>query len=230
METRVMKIDLNGLTFQYRETGEPSAPPLIALHALGQNAESWDHVAAVFGQNYRVLALDQRGHGGSTRTGIYSFELMCEDLHLFANEMGLERFTLIGHSMGGTVSYLFSERYPTRIDQLVIEDTPPPFFNKKIEIPPEPTEELPFDWLVIPSILQQLNEPNPEWWARLNEIVSPTLIIGGGSTSHVPQEKLKEVSELIPTCEFVTIEGAGHNVHHANCPAFLAVVKAFLNV
>lgn len=76
METRVKQIDLNGLIFQYRETGDLSAPPLIALHALGQNAESWDEVAAVLGEKYRVLALDQRGHGGSARTGIYSFELM----------------------------------------------------------------------------------------------------------------------------------------------------------
>ena len=231
METRVKQIDLKGLIFQYRETGEMSAQPLIALHALGQNAESWDGVAAVLGGKYRVLALDQRGHGGSTRTGIYSFELMCEDLLLFANAMGSERFTLMGHSMGGTVSYLFSERHPSRIERLVVEDTPPPFLHKKIEIPSEPPGyQLPFDWFVLPSILQQLNEPNPEWWARLTEILSPTLIIGGGSTSPVPQNKLKEVSDLIRTCELVTIEGAGHNVHEANLLAFLAAVKPFLNV
>ena len=36
MEIRVKQIELNGLTFQYRETGEPSAPPIVALHALGK--------------------------------------------------------------------------------------------------------------------------------------------------------------------------------------------------
>ncbi|MGE7623629.1 alpha/beta fold hydrolase [Viridibacillus sp. NPDC096237] len=230
MEISVKQIDLNGLIFQYRETGEVSAPPLIALHALGQNSESWDEVATVLGERYRVLALDLRGHGGSARTGTYSFEQMSEDLLLFANAMGLERFTLIGHSMGGTVSYLFSETYPSRIEHLVIEDTPPPFHNEKIEIPSKPSEQLPFDWIVVPSILQQLNEPNPEWWTRLPEILTPTLIIGGGSTSTVPQDKLKEVSDLIPTCELVTIEGAGHHVHNSNLLAFLDTVKPFLNV
>ncbi|MDR7079725.1 pimeloyl-ACP methyl ester carboxylesterase [Neobacillus niacini] len=228
METRVNKIELNGFTFQYRETGESSSPPIVALHAMGASAETWDQVAAVLGEKYRVLALNQRGHGGSARTSKYTFELMCDDLLYFANAMHLERFTLIGHSMGGTVSYLFAETFPTRIERLIVEDTPPPFQGKPIEVPSKPSESLPFDWEVIPSILGQLNEPNPEWWARLTDIIMPTLIIGGGS-SHIPQNKLQEVSELIPNCEFVTIETAGHFVHDDNLPAFLATVKSFLN-
>ena len=228
MEIQVKQIELNGLNFQYRESGEPSAPPIVALHALGKSAESWDQVAAVLGEKYRVLALDQRGHGGSARTSTYTFELMSDDLLHFANAMNLGRFTLIGHSMGGTVSYLFSETFPSRIERLIVEDTPPPFPDKPIEVPSKPSNPLPFDWQVVPSILRQLNEPNPEWWARLTDIIMPTLIIGGGS-SHIPQNKLQEVSELIPNCELVTIEDAGHDVHDVNLPAFLAAVKSFLN-
>ncbi|MEI4770799.1 hypothetical protein WAX74_14330 [Psychrobacillus sp. FJAT-51614] len=46
------------LTFQYRESGEPFAPPIVALHTLGKSAESWDQMAAILGEKYRVLALD----------------------------------------------------------------------------------------------------------------------------------------------------------------------------
>ena len=140
METQVNQIELNGLNFQYRESGEPSAPPIVALHALGKSAESWDQVAAVLGEKYRVLALDQRGHGGSARTSTYTFELMSDDLLHFANAMNLGRFTLIGHCMGGTVSYLFSETFPSRIERLIVEDTPPPFPDKPIEVPSKPSE------------------------------------------------------------------------------------------
>lgn len=224
------QIDLNGLIFQYRETGDRSAPPLIAIHGLGDDAESWDEVAAVLGETYRVLALDQRGHGGSARTGTYMYELMCEDLLLFANALELERFTLIGHSMGGQISYLFAEAYPTRLDRLVLEDSAPPSDYKKWEIPPEPTEPLPFDWRLVPSIFQQLNDPKAEWWEDLSNIVTPTLMIGGGATSSVPQEKLKEVSEILPNCTFVTIEGAGHHVHKCKLEEFLTAVKSFLHV
>ncbi|MGE7998405.1 alpha/beta fold hydrolase [Lysinibacillus sp. NPDC093190] len=190
--------------------------------------ELWDQVAAVLGEKYRFLTLDQRGHGGSARTITYNFELVCEDLLHFADAMNLGRFTLVGHSMGGTVSYLFSESFPSRIERLIVEDTPPPFQNKPIEIPSKPSDSLPFDWQVVPSILQQLNEPNPEWWARLTDIIMPTLIIGGGS-SHIPQNKLQEVAELIPNCELVTIEDAGHFVHDTNLPDYLAAVKNFLD-
>lgn len=229
MKIRVNQIVLkNGLTLQYRETGNTSAPPLVALHALGQSAESWDEVALALGERYRVLALDQRGHGGSERTGNYSFELMCEDLFLFTNALSLDKFTLIGHSMGGTVSYLFAEEYPSRLERLVIEDTPPPFPYKQIEIPSEPSESLPFDWLVMPAIIRQLNEPKHEWWEGLANIVAPTLIIGGGATSPIPQDKLREISGLIQNCKFVTIEDAGHYVHQLKPKEYLFAVKDFL--
>ncbi|MDQ0225872.1 alpha/beta fold hydrolase [Metabacillus niabensis] len=227
METRKKQIDVNGLTLQYHESGEPTAPPLIALHALGMSGESWDNVAAVLGEDYHIYAIDQRGHGGSARTNAYTFELMCKDLLDFANALNLERFTLIGHSMGGTVSYLFAEAYPSRVERLIVVDTPPPFTGEQLEVPPKPSEPVPFDWLVIQSIIQQLNNPNPKWWEQLPDISVPTLIIGGQS-SHVPQNKLQEASELIPNCKLVTIEDAGHFVHDDNLPAFLTAVKDFL--
>lgn len=226
-QTEVKQIELNGQTFKYRESGDLSAPPLVALHALGENAESWDKAAAELGEKYRVLALDQRGHGGSARTSTYSIELMCEDLLHFADALELEKFTLIGHSMGGIVSYLFAETYPERIERLIIEDIVPPLEDKPKEIPDKPSHPLLFDWLVIPSILGQYHEP--EWWARLTHITMPTLIIGGGS-SKTSKNKMQEVSELIPNCELVMIEGAGHFVHDENLAAFLVPVKSFLNI
>ncbi|MFB4328220.1 MULTISPECIES: alpha/beta fold hydrolase [Paenibacillus] len=111
---------------------------------------------------------------------------------------------------------------------MIVEDTPPPFADKPIKVPAKPSDPLPFDWQVVPSILQQLNEPNPEWWLRLHDIIMPTLIIGGGS-SHIPQNKLREVSELIPNCELVMIQDAGHFVHDDNLPALLATAKKFLD-
>ncbi|MCR2807049.1 alpha/beta fold hydrolase [Paenibacillus soyae] len=230
METKVKQLIEQGRVFQYRETGLETAPPVIALHALGQNGEAWNVVAAELGQHFRVFALDQRGHGGSERTGVYSFELMRDDLLVFADALGLERFILIGHSMGGTVSFLFSEAYPDRVERLVIEDSPPPFRSDKLDIPRDPPAgPLPFDWFVIPSILRQLNEPDPEWWERLDRIACPTLIIGGGSNSPIPQHKLKEAAGLIPSGEFVTLEGGGHFVHETKPQEFVAAVRKFLN-
>ena len=230
VETRVKQIELDGLKFQYRETGDPLLPPLVALHALGQNAQSWDEVASVLGTKYRVIALDQRGHGGSSRPGKYSFELMSEDLNLFSSALGLERFTLLGHSMGGTVSYLYSETHPSKVERLVVEDTPPPFPDKPLDIPPAPSDPLPFDYEVVPAIFNQLNKPNPDWWTHLPDITAPTLILGGGPTSHIPQAKLQEVSKLIPDCQLETIDGAGHGMHFVNLQATLKAITRFLHM
>ncbi len=65
----------------------------------------------------------------------------------------------------------------------------------------------------VTSRVRQLYSPDPAWWENLVTITIPTLIIGGGATSHIPQEKLAEVAHLIPDCRLVTIEGAGHTIH-----------------
>ncbi|MFD2627514.1 alpha/beta fold hydrolase [Oceanobacillus kapialis] len=228
MELIKKQTELNGNTFNYLEGGDPSALPIVALHSLGNSATSWVHVAAGLEGDYRFIALDQRGHGESVRTDTYSFEEMREDLLLFVDALNLERFILLGHSMGGTVSYLFSQQYPARLEKLIVVDTPPPFPDEPIEIPPEPVEPLPFDWKALQSIMGQLNSPNPTWWEKLSAIITPTLIIGG-SSSNIPQDKLREVSELIPDCKMVTVDGAGHHVHHDKLPEFLTILNNYLD-
>jgi len=225
-------IELSHLTFHYREAGAPDAPALILLHALGSDAQHWDEIALTLAERYHVFALDQRGHGQSTRPGIYSFELMCDDLQAFADALALDCFTLIGHSMGGTVAFLFTERWSERVKRLVLEDTPPPYAGAIDPNSPEPPETapeaVPFDWSVVPAIVRQLRNPDPSWWNNLPTIPVPTLIIGGGSTSHVPQEKLAEVAELIPDCRFVTIDGAGHAVHQKRPQEYKDLLRDFL--
>lgn len=222
-------ISLANLTFHYREAGDPGLPPLILLHALGPDAQDWDEVSLALAERYHVFALDQRGHGKSARPGVYSFEAMRDDLKAFADALSLNRFTLIGHSMGGTVAYLFAERWPDQVEQLVIEDTSPPRGNSTFPEPPDdPREPVPFDWQLLKPIVRQLNNPDPSWWNNLPTITAPTLVIGGGSTSHIPQEELAAVARLIPNCRLVTIEGAGHGVHQDRPSEYLELVKDFL--
>jgi esterase len=224
-------ISLAHVTLHYRETGEEEASPLILLHGLGAEAQDWDEIALALAERYHVFALSQRGHGKSDRPGIYSFELMRDDLKAFADALSLDRFTLIGHSMGATVAYLFAERWPDRVVRLVSEDTPPPYegrANPYDDPPDDPEEPVPFDWQLVKPIIRQLNTPDPSWWNDLPKITAPTLIIGGGPTSHVPQEKLTEVTELISECKLVTIDGAGHAVHQSCVEEYKALLREFL--
>jgi pimeloyl-ACP methyl ester carboxylesterase len=227
-------ISLADLTFHYREAGDPTAPPLILLHALGCDAHDWDEITPILAERYHVFALDQRGHGETSRPELYSFEAMRDDLKAFVDTLSIDTFTLIGHSMGGTVAFLFAEMWPERIVRLVVEDTSPPFVptaelaRQLPDIPDEPPNPVPYDWRLVKPIVRQLYSPDPLWWENLATITIPTLIIGGGSTSHVPQEKLAEVAHLIPDCRLVTIEGAGHSVHQNRPSEYNDPLRDFL--
>src|SRR5258708_29649085 len=155
-------ISLANLTLHYRETREEEASPLILLHGLGAEAQDWDEIALALVERYHVFALSQRGHGKSDRPGVYSFELMRDDLKAFADALSLDRFTLIGHSMGATVAYLFAERWPDRVVRLVSEDTPPPYegrANPYDDPPDDPEEPVPFAWHLVKPMIRQLTTP-----------------------------------------------------------------------
>ncbi|HYI24576.1 MAG TPA: alpha/beta fold hydrolase, partial [Thermomicrobiales bacterium] len=64
-------IHLDGVRFHYRDWGDPAAPPVVLLHAYLQHARTWDTVARALADRFRVLALDQRGHGKSAWAADY---------------------------------------------------------------------------------------------------------------------------------------------------------------
>jgi 3-oxoadipate enol-lactonase len=199
---------------------------MVLLHALGEQAVSWDDVSARFATRFRVVALDLRGHGASSWPGTYSFPLMRDDVVGVLDALGLQRLVLVGHSMGGTVAYLVAQAQPSRITRLVVEDAPPPFPRER-PVPARPAGELRFDWAVVLAIVEEVNDPTLRWWKRLPEITAPTLLIGGGPTSHVPQELLTDVARAVPDCTLVTIP-AGHDVHESKPDAFVDTVLSWL--
>ena len=216
----------DGVTISVQESGDPGTPPVVLLHALGDTALDWEPVAGALAADFRVFAIDLRGHGGSSRPGTYSFELMRDDVVAVLDALDLRDVILVGHSMGGVVAYLVALAQSGRLARLVVEDAPPPNPRKRA-LPERPSGELPFDWAVVTPIAGQVNDPSRRWWPRLPEIPVPTLLVGGGHGSHIPQELLTEVVRLIPDCTLVTLD-AGHNVHAAVPDQFVATVTAWL--
>jgi pimeloyl-ACP methyl ester carboxylesterase len=151
---------------------------------------------------------------------------MRDDVLGAIDELCLSRITLVGHSMGGVVAYMIASQEPARIERLIVEDASPPYVRDRA-IPERPAASLDFDWLVVPAIIDQVNMGDATAWDRLSAITAPTLLIGGGSESHVPQENLAQVAARIPCCELVTIPG-GHHVHSTSPAEFAAVVLRWL--
>jgi pimeloyl-ACP methyl ester carboxylesterase len=226
------KIDLDGEVFAYREAGDPAATPVVLLHAATQDAASWDGVIPALADRHRVLALHQRGHGPSPHNPPYGFASLRTDLTRFVDRLGLDRFALAGHSMGGVTAYLFAEDQPRRLTKLVIEDTPPPLPGRKWNPPkpPKPPEGSPaFDLAALTPLFTELNEPDREWSARLGDIVTPTLIIAGGPSGQLDEEAAAEVARMLPDARAIGFGDTGHHVHLNKTATYGAAVRDFLN-
>ncbi|MBN8927376.1 MAG: hypothetical protein BGO51_18455 [Rhodospirillales bacterium 69-11] len=129
---RSANVVLRQMRFHYLDWGAPDAPPVVLLHGGHQSAHSWDLVSLHLAQTYRVLALDQRGHGDSewARDVEYSNHTMSLDAEAFITTIGLQRPVLIGHSMGGRNAMLLAHRASALLRGLVIVDVGPELSDK----------------------------------------------------------------------------------------------------
>ena len=94
-------IEINGLNLHYLDWGGPSNRTLLLAHGQGGNAHNWDHIAAELQSEFRVIAVDQRGHGdsGHTREG-YAVTAFAADLARFAEAIGIVPYDYCGASLG----------------------------------------------------------------------------------------------------------------------------------
>jgi pimeloyl-ACP methyl ester carboxylesterase len=124
---RSCNIVLRQLRFHFLEWGAADAPPIVLLHGGHQSAHSWDLVSLHLARRYRVLALDQRGHGDSewARDVAYSNHAMSLDAEAFIAALGLRQPMLMGHSMGGRNAMLLTRRNPSLLRALAIVDVGP---------------------------------------------------------------------------------------------------------
>ncbi len=112
--------------FNYQFYGPEDGRRWVFLHGLMGYGFNWRRIATGLQDSERVLLFDQRGHGKSFKplTG-YSPEDYADDLFLITQELGWDQFILVGHSMGGRNALCFADRFPDKINKLVIEDIGP---------------------------------------------------------------------------------------------------------
>ena len=120
-------VDSRGLAIHYLEWGEPAGEPIVLVHGFLDQAHSWKFfVAELIAQTLRplwIIAPDCRGHGDSGWVGdggYYHFPDYVFDLDCVIRSVGTTRFHLVGHSMGGTISFLYAGAFPKRLANLVL--------------------------------------------------------------------------------------------------------------
>ncbi len=125
---RRRRIELpEGLGLEVLEAGAPGARPLMLVHGFtGAKEDFAAHLDDLAASGCHVLAPDLRGHGGSDRPpGRHSYGLrrFAADLVQLADALGWDRFTLLGHSMGGMVAQHLALDTPARLEGLVLMGT-----------------------------------------------------------------------------------------------------------
>lgn len=129
-------IEANGLRFHYREWGDTrSRHALLLLHGYAETAEIWNEVAADLAREFRVIALDQRGHGQSSHAPDrdYTRATQVEDLEAIVDELGLRSLTLVGHAMGGAAAVAYAAEHPEIVTALIIVETAPEVLRSGVE-------------------------------------------------------------------------------------------------
>jgi pimeloyl-ACP methyl ester carboxylesterase len=117
-------IKIQGAGLHYLEWGPPTNPPLLLLHGGSAHAHWWDHIAADLARDYRVLALDLRGHGDSawTTPPAYEIEDYVADLAGVIAALKLAPLLLVGHSLGGFIALTYASANSEALRALVVVD------------------------------------------------------------------------------------------------------------
>ena len=120
-------LTVNGLKLQHLDWGNPDAPILLCVHGFRGTAHAFDGFARHFSDRFHVISVDVRGRGDSdwSPEGRYTYEDYVSDFEGVVDGLGLDRFTLVGTSMGGIISMVYASRHASRLERLVINDIGP---------------------------------------------------------------------------------------------------------
>jgi pimeloyl-ACP methyl ester carboxylesterase len=113
------EVDLHGHRAVYRTSG--NGPNLVLIHGMINSSRHWEAVATRLAGSYRVIAPDLIGHGeAATPRGDYSLGAHAASIRDLLTTIGVERATIVGHSLGGGVAMQFFYQFPQRTERLAL--------------------------------------------------------------------------------------------------------------
>ena len=116
----------DGLTINYVESGDPTAPAVVLLHGFTADLRMWMPVSEALARDYRVIAPDLRGHGRTRAPedlDEYTMERYEGDVLALLDELEIDIAAVVGCSFGGMIAVCLAVHHPGRIAGLVLSDT-----------------------------------------------------------------------------------------------------------
>jgi len=243
----------DGLTLSYLDSGG-DRPLIVALHALWMEARTYEPFAAAMPE-WRVVSLDQRGHGFSDHASDYSRDAFVGDIAALLDHLGARGpVVLMGNSLGGMNSYFFAARFPERVRAMVIEEGPPEqrgdfsfILDWKGVYPTSDALERKIGerlaWSVKPSfretahgwtvafdpdeLVAMMKGLSGDFWNVWLASKCPALVLRGRESKAVDGNLIEAMAKRRANTELATL-AAGHVIHHDDLPGFTSRVRAFL--
>jgi len=118
-------VDVGGVRAHVRDEGKRDAVPIVLIHGSIGSLHMWEGWVGQLGDKARLISLDLPGHGltGAWARGEYTIEAYADFIEVLVDTLKLERFVLVGHSMGGAVAWTFAATRPDRVSHLVLVDS-----------------------------------------------------------------------------------------------------------
>jgi non-heme chloroperoxidase len=124
-----------GVELQYLEQGSRNGAPVIFLHGYTDSHHSFDLNLPRLPRKYHAFALDQRGHGNSSKPACcYTQRDFAADVVAFMDALGLRKASVVGHSMGSFIAHKVAVDYPNRVDNLILIGSAPTVAGNPIAV------------------------------------------------------------------------------------------------
>ena len=141
----------NGQTLAYLEMGNPSGKPVVMIHGYTDNARDWVPMLPYVAKSFRLILVDIRGHGQSSKPECcYSRLDFAYDIKLLLDSLGVKQADIVGHSLGSIIAQTFAEYWPERTSHVVL------IASTGGQPPDAPTKAPEFDFA---AQIRQLKEP-----------------------------------------------------------------------
>lgn len=120
---RRVALPRSGVSLFLYDTGPAETAPLVLIHGLGNEADTWRHVIPRLASRFRVIALDLPGFGRSDKPRrAYTVPFFCDTLIELLDALGIARTGLVGHSLGAVIAHFAALQRPDRVERLVLVD------------------------------------------------------------------------------------------------------------
>lgn len=118
-------VDVGGVRAHVREQGDPDGIPMVLIHGSMGSLHMWEGWARELGAKARLISVDLPGHGltGAWPRDEYTIEAYADFVEVLVDTLNLDRFVLVGHSIGGAVAWTFAATRPDRVSQLILIDS-----------------------------------------------------------------------------------------------------------